>query len=140
LWFDDPMTNTQVTNNIVVDQIADGINFRRGVTGSSARNNFFRKTGEDAMASWSDVDADVGNVFDSNTVQTQNYANFDKCVSSWRRTRWIDARTTCEEPRSRAARGHTHGDREGETARFEPDPAHDLARVDAADPHARHTW
>jgi hypothetical protein len=46
-----------------------------------------------------------------------------------------------------------HGDREGETARFEPDPPHDLARVDAADdpphdlaradaadPHAGSTW
>jgi hypothetical protein len=75
LWFDGPMTNTQVTNNIVVDQIADGINFRRGVTGSSARNNFFRNTGDDAMAMWSDVDADAGNVFDRNTVQTPTLAN-----------------------------------------------------------------
>jgi hypothetical protein len=140
LWFDDPMTNTQVTNNIVVDQIADGINFRRGVTGSSARNQLLPQRRRRRDCQLVRRRADVGNVFDSNTVQTQNYANFDKCVSSWRRTRWIDARTTCEEPRSRAARGHTHGDREGETARFEPDPAHDLARVDAADPHARHTW
>ncbi|MEO6713863.1 MAG: glycosyl hydrolase family 28-related protein, partial [Mycobacteriales bacterium] len=75
LWFDGPMTNTQVTNNIVVDQIADGINFRRGVTSSSATNNFFRNTGDDAMAMWSDIDADVGNVFDHNTVQTPTLAN-----------------------------------------------------------------
>jgi hypothetical protein len=32
----------------------------------------------------------------------------------------------------------TPGDREGKTARFEPDPPHDLARVGAADPHAGH--
>jgi hypothetical protein len=75
LWFDGPMANTRVTNNIVVDQIADGINFRRGVTGSSASNNVFRNTGDDAMAMWSDVDADVGNVFDHNTVQTPTLAN-----------------------------------------------------------------
>jgi hypothetical protein len=75
LWFDGPMTNTHVTNNIVVDQIADGINFRRGVTNSSARNNFFRNTGDDAMAMWSDVDANAGNVFDHNTVQTPTLAN-----------------------------------------------------------------
>jgi hypothetical protein len=75
LWFDGPMTNTHVTNNMVVDQIADGINFRRGVTNSSARNNFFRNTGDDAMAMWSDIDADAGNVFDHNTVQTPTLAN-----------------------------------------------------------------
>jgi hypothetical protein len=75
LWFDGPMTNTHVTNNIVVDQIADGINFRRGVTKSSATNNIFRNTGDDAMAMWSDIDADVGNVFAHNTVQTPTLAN-----------------------------------------------------------------
>jgi hypothetical protein len=75
LWFDGPMTNTDVTNNIVVDQIADGINFRRGVTHSSAVNNFFRNTGDDAMAMWSDVDADASNTFGHNTVQTPTLAN-----------------------------------------------------------------
>jgi hypothetical protein len=75
LWFDGPMTNTHVTDNIVVDQIADGINFRRGVTYSSATNNFFRNTGDDAMAMWSDIDADAENVFDHNTVQTPTLAN-----------------------------------------------------------------
>jgi hypothetical protein len=75
LWFDGPMTNTHVTNNIVVDQIADGINFRRGVTDSSAVDNFFRNTGDDAMAMWSEIDADDGNVFDHNTVQTPTLAN-----------------------------------------------------------------
>lgn len=75
LWFDGPMDNTHVTNNIVVDQIADGINFRRGVTNSSATNNFFRNTGDDAMAMWSDIDANAGNVFDHNTIQTPTLAN-----------------------------------------------------------------
>jgi hypothetical protein len=75
LWFDGPMTNTRVTNNIVVDQIADGINFRRGVTHSSAVNNFFRNTGDDAMAMWSDIDSDVSNTFGHNTVQTPTLAN-----------------------------------------------------------------
>jgi Alpha-1,3-glucanase catalytic domain D1/Alpha-1,3-glucanase catalytic domain D2 len=75
LWFDGPMTNTHVTDSIVVDQIADGINFRRGVANSSAVNNFFRNTGDDAMAMWSDVDADVANTFGHNTVQTPTLAN-----------------------------------------------------------------
>jgi hypothetical protein len=75
LWFDGPMTNTHVTDSIVVDQVADGINFRRGVTDSSAVNNFFRNTGDDAMAMWSDIDADDGNTFGNNTVQTPTLAN-----------------------------------------------------------------
>ncbi|MCU1675530.1 MAG: hypothetical protein JWM93_288 [Frankiales bacterium] len=75
MWFDGPMTNTQITNNIVVDVIADGINFRRGVTNSTVSNNFFRNTGDDGMAMWSDIDADTNDVFDHNTVQTPTLAN-----------------------------------------------------------------
>lgn len=75
LWFDGPMNNITVTNNIVVDQIADGMNFRRGVTNSIASNNFFRNTADDAMAMWSDTDANVGNTYDHNTVQTPSLAN-----------------------------------------------------------------
>ena len=32
MWFDGPMTNLKITNNVIVDQIADGINFHTGVT------------------------------------------------------------------------------------------------------------
>ncbi|MDQ1710350.1 MAG: hypothetical protein QOG49_1735 [Frankiaceae bacterium] len=87
LWFDGPMHNTQITNNIVVDVIADGLNFRRGVTNSSAVNNFIRNTGDDGLAMWSHhavwetpvpteaYDADTNDVFDHNTVQTPTLAN-----------------------------------------------------------------
>ena len=47
IWFDGPMTNLQITNNVIVDQIADGINFHTGVTNSSVSNNFIRNTGDD---------------------------------------------------------------------------------------------
>jgi hypothetical protein len=87
LWFDGPMHDTQIANNIVVDVIADGLNFRRGVKNSSASNNFFRSTGDDAMAMWSHHavwetpvptdahDEDANNVFDHNTIQTPVLAN-----------------------------------------------------------------
>jgi hypothetical protein len=81
LWLDGPMTNFSATNNIVVDQIADGINFHQGVTNSTASNNFFRNTGDDGMAMWSEkVSGNAGivnanNVFDHNTVQTPTLAN-----------------------------------------------------------------
>jgi len=81
LWFDGPMNNLIVRNTIVADVIADGINFRRGVTNSRVENSFFRNTGDDGMAMWSHnvstvaTDADANNVFDHNTVQTPTLAN-----------------------------------------------------------------
>ncbi|MEV0714206.1 glycosyl hydrolase family 28-related protein [Asanoa sp. NPDC050611] len=75
LWFDGPMRNTRVTDNIVVDQIADALNFHIGVTGSVVRNNFVRNTGDDGLAMWSEKQANAGNTFDRNTVQTPTLAN-----------------------------------------------------------------
>jgi Pectate lyase superfamily protein len=83
LWMDGPITNFKVSNTIVADVIADGINFDRAVTNSSVTNSFFRNTGDDAMAMWSFIanpgntaaDEDANNVFDHNTVQTPVLAN-----------------------------------------------------------------
>jgi hypothetical protein len=75
LWFDGPMTNLRVTNNVIADQIADGLNFHTGVTNSLVSNNFIRNTGDDALAMWSERTQDAGNVFDHNTVQTPVLAN-----------------------------------------------------------------
>ncbi|GAB2611804.1 hypothetical protein Aab01nite_67280 [Paractinoplanes abujensis] len=75
LWFDGPMTNTRVEGNIIVDQIADGLNFHTGVTNSVARNNFLRNTGDDALAMWAEKTTNAGNTFDRNTVQTPVLAN-----------------------------------------------------------------
>ncbi|WP_147943857.1 glycosyl hydrolase family 28-related protein [Microbispora sp. CSR-4] len=75
MWFDGPMRNIKITNNVIVDQIADGLNFHTGVTGSVVSNNFFRNTGDDALAMWSEKTADAGNTFDHNTIQTPVLAN-----------------------------------------------------------------
>ncbi|WP_436524330.1 glycosyl hydrolase family 28-related protein [Actinoplanes sp. HUAS TT8] len=75
LWFDGPMSNTTVSGNIIVDQIADGLNFHTGVTKSLVSNNFVRNTGDDGLAMWSEKTADAGNTFDRNTVQTPTLAN-----------------------------------------------------------------
>jgi hypothetical protein len=75
IWFDGPMDNVRVTNNIIVDQIADALNFHRGVTNSVAANNFVRNTGDDGMAMWSHEVENVNNRFDRNTVQTPTLAN-----------------------------------------------------------------
>ncbi|MEN3536077.1 glycosyl hydrolase family 28-related protein [Microbispora sp. ZYX-F-249] len=75
MWFDGPMRNIRITNNVIVDQIADGLNFHTGVTDSVVSGNFFRNTGDDALALWSDKTADARNTIDHNTVQTPVLAN-----------------------------------------------------------------
>ncbi|WP_433975988.1 glycosyl hydrolase family 28-related protein [Tunturiibacter lichenicola] len=75
MWLDGPMSNLKIRNNIIADQIADGINFHTGVTNSVVANNFIRNTGDDALAMWSDKVADANNTFDHNTVQTPVLAN-----------------------------------------------------------------
>lgn len=75
LWFDGPMTNVRVTGNIIVDQVADALNFHTGVTDSVVRDNFIRNTGDDALAMWSEHQQDANNVFDHNTIQSPVLAN-----------------------------------------------------------------
>jgi hypothetical protein len=75
IWLDGPMTNLTISGNVIVDQLADGINFHAGVTDSTASNNFIRNTGDDGMAMWSEVTADSHDTFDHNTVQTPVIAN-----------------------------------------------------------------
>ncbi|BCJ52530.1 hypothetical protein Asp14428_40050 [Actinoplanes sp. NBRC 14428] len=74
-WFDGPMRNLRVTGNVIVDQIADALNFHTGVTDSVVSHNFVRNTGDDGLAMWSEGKADAGNTFDHNTVQTPTLAN-----------------------------------------------------------------
>ncbi|MGW2052423.1 glycosyl hydrolase family 28-related protein [Streptomyces sp. NPDC001840] len=75
LWFDGPMSNVRITNNVIVDQIADGLNFHTGVTDSVVSNNFVRNSGDDGLAMWSEKTSDTRNTFDHNTVQTPVLAN-----------------------------------------------------------------
>ncbi len=75
MWFDGPMRNLKITNNVIVDQIADALNFHGGVTDSVVSNNFTRNTGDDGLALWSEKIANARNTFDRNTVQTPTLAN-----------------------------------------------------------------
>jgi hypothetical protein len=75
MWFDGPMTNLRITNNVMVDQIADALNFHTGVTNSLVSNNFVRNTGDDGLAMWSEKIENANNTFDHNTVQTPVLAN-----------------------------------------------------------------
>jgi hypothetical protein len=75
LWFDGPMTRTRIIDNIIVDQIADGLNFHVGVTDSVVGDNLVRNSGDDGLAMWSETAANARNTFDRNTVQTPVLAN-----------------------------------------------------------------
>ncbi|MGW1019156.1 glycosyl hydrolase family 28-related protein [Streptomyces niveus] len=75
LWFDGPMSNVRVSGNIVVDQIADALNFHTGVTDSTVSDNFVRNTGDDGLAMWSEKTANARNTFTRNTVQSPVLAN-----------------------------------------------------------------
>ena len=75
IWLDGPMTNVTISNTVIADQIADGINFHDGVTNSTVQNSLIRNTSDDALAMWSAPHEDAGNVFDHNTIQTPTLAN-----------------------------------------------------------------
>src|SRR3954454_15988295 len=75
MWLDGPMRNLRISDNVIADQIADGINFHTGVTHSTVANNFIRNTGDDGLAMWSEKSEDAGDSFDHNTVQTPVLAN-----------------------------------------------------------------
>ncbi|MEN3308241.1 MAG: hypothetical protein V7603_4443 [Micromonosporaceae bacterium] len=75
MWLDGPMTNLRITNNVIADQIADGLNFHTGVTDSVVSNNVIRNTGDDGLAMWSEATENAGDTFDHNTVQTPVLAN-----------------------------------------------------------------
>ncbi|NGO76823.1 mycodextranase [Streptomyces sp. YC504] len=75
LWFDGPMDNLRVSDSIVVDQIADALNFHTGVTDSSVSHTFVRNTGDDGLAMWAEKTANARNTFHHNTVQSPVLAN-----------------------------------------------------------------
>src|SRR4051812_16151096 len=75
IWLDGPMDDLRITNTVIADQIADGINFHTGVTNSVAENNFIRNTGDDGLAMWSEKTENAHDAFVHNTVQTPTLAN-----------------------------------------------------------------
>jgi hypothetical protein len=81
MWFDGPFDGLTVRDNIIVDQIADGLNLHRGISGVVVANNFLRNLGDDGLAMWSQLvtsqvdDQDHENVFRHNTVIAPVLAN-----------------------------------------------------------------
>ncbi|MBB4689429.1 discoidin domain-containing protein [Amycolatopsis jiangsuensis] len=68
-------SNLTIENNRILDTQADGVNFDGGVTQSKLHNNYLRNNGDDALALWSNGQADAGNTISANTVVQPNLAN-----------------------------------------------------------------
>lgn len=75
LWFDGPMDGITVRSLRILDQTADGLNFRRGVSRAVVENSFVRNAGDDGLAMWSHLDADHDNAFRNNTIVAPILAN-----------------------------------------------------------------
>jgi len=75
MWFDGPFDGLSLTDNRIDDTAADGINLHDGITNSTVSNNFIRNTGDDGIATWSEHDADTGDVISFNTVEAPILAN-----------------------------------------------------------------
>lgn len=75
LWFDGPMDGIAIRDLRILDTIADGLNFRRGVRDAVVENNFLRNTGDDGLAAWSHGQADHHIVFRHNTIIAPMLAN-----------------------------------------------------------------
>lgn len=75
MWFDGPFSGLTVRNNVIVDQLADGINLHDGISNAVIENNLLRNTGDDGLAMWSESHPDHDNVFAHNTVQSPVLAN-----------------------------------------------------------------
>ncbi|WP_232533684.1 glycosyl hydrolase family 28-related protein [Plantactinospora sp. KBS50] len=75
IWLDGPMRNVRITNTMIVDQIADGLNLHTGVTDSLVADTVIRNTGDDGLAMWSEGTGNARNTFAHNTVQSPVLAN-----------------------------------------------------------------
>ncbi len=74
-WMDGPMDNLTIRDSVIVDQIADGVNFHIGVTDSTVTNTFVRNTGDDGLAMWAERVPNERNSFTRNTVVQVILAN-----------------------------------------------------------------
>ncbi len=79
MWLDGPFDNLKISRVRIMDQIADGINFHKGVTNSSVTQSIFRNTGDDGLAMWSDSSnnsiANANNSFSFNHIEMPILAN-----------------------------------------------------------------
>jgi hypothetical protein len=75
IWLDGPATGIAVRGVRIVDQTADGLNFRRGISDAVVEDSFVRNSGDDGLAAWSHHESNRNIVFRNNTVVAPILAN-----------------------------------------------------------------
>lgn len=75
VWLDGPTTGVTIRKLRILDNTADGINLRGGVTNARIENVFVRNSGDDGIALWSHHAADAGVTVDQNSVVAPILAN-----------------------------------------------------------------
>ena len=75
VWLDGPLDGLTLRRLRILDNAADGLNFRRGVTNAVVEHSFVRNSGDDGLAMWSHRQADSRNAFRNNTVIAPVLAN-----------------------------------------------------------------
>ncbi|MDQ1724342.1 MAG: hypothetical protein QOG52_1370 [Frankiaceae bacterium] len=75
LWLDGPFKGLSITGNRIDNVTADGINLHNGIEDTTITGNFIRNTGDDAIATWAEKNADRNNVISFNTIEVPLLAN-----------------------------------------------------------------
>jgi len=75
VWLDGPMRGLAVRGLRILDNAADGLNLRRGVSDAVVEDNFVRNSGDDGLAAWSHRDANHNLAYRNNTVVAPGLAN-----------------------------------------------------------------
>jgi hypothetical protein len=75
VWLDGPLDGVTLRRLRIVDNTADGLNFRRGVSNAVVEHSFIRNSGDDGLAMWSHREANRNNAFRRNTVVAPILAN-----------------------------------------------------------------
>jgi len=75
MWLDGPFSGLHVMGTIIRNTYADGINLHQGISNVVVEQTILRNVGDDALAMWSEHQADVKNVFKFNTIQVPILAN-----------------------------------------------------------------
>ena len=75
VWLDGPLAGVSIRRLRILDNTADGLNLRRGVTNALVEHVFVRNSGDDGLAMWSHREANRNNAFRNNTVVAPILAN-----------------------------------------------------------------
>jgi len=75
IWLNGPAHDLLVSDVVIANQTADGINLHRGIRNARVESNRIRNTGDDAIASWSEHIANQAIVIRNNRISTPGLGN-----------------------------------------------------------------